>query len=70
MSIRILQVVDTLIAGGAERMAVNIANSLPVNDFSVSLATTWKTGDLQSEIDPHVRKFHFLYFFKYLICAD
>ena len=65
MSIRILQVVDTLIAGGAERMAVNIANSLPVNDFSVSLATTWKTGELQSEIAPHVRKFHFLARFRY-----
>lgn len=55
MTLRVLQVTDTLTAGGAERMAVNIANHLPENEYTASLATTWKTGELEACISAQVR---------------
>jgi glycosyltransferase involved in cell wall biosynthesis len=51
---RILQIIDSLEAGGAERMAVNYANALADEiDFS-GLVTTRKEGDLLNQISPKV----------------
>ena len=56
--LRVLQLVDALRSGGAERMAVNIANHLPQDQFESYLATTVNTGLYQPLIMPHVRQFH------------
>jgi glycosyltransferase involved in cell wall biosynthesis len=51
---RVVQLIDSLNAGGAERIAVNYANSL-VNKSSFSgLITSRKEGDLQSKINSNV----------------
>lgn len=51
---RIVQIIDSLDAGGAERMAVNYANSLaPTLAFS-GLVATRAEGPLLSELDPKV----------------
>lgn len=51
---RIIQIIDSLEVGGAEKMAVNYANSLAqVLSFS-GLVTTRKEGKLKSEIDAKV----------------
>jgi len=51
---RILQIIDSLDIGGAEKMAVNYANSLSVaRDFS-GLVATRKEGHLKSQIHPDV----------------
>lgn len=55
---RIVQIIDSLHVGGAERMAVNYANALAQeNDFS-GLVTTRKEGELKVAIDPQV---HYLF---------
>ncbi|WP_395063658.1 glycosyltransferase family 4 protein [Flavobacterium sp.] len=51
---RILQLIDSLDAGGAERMAVNYANSLSKNVAFSGLVATRKEGILKSEIDKSV----------------
>jgi glycosyltransferase involved in cell wall biosynthesis len=52
---RIVQIIDSLEAGGAERMAVNYANGLAeMVDFSGLIATR-KEGDLKEKIDPKVK---------------
>lgn len=51
---RIIQIIDSLHVGGAERMAVNYANALACDaDFS-ALVTTRKEGELKSAIDSGV----------------
>lgn len=51
---RIIQMIDSLEAGGAERMAVNYANAL-VNEIEFSgLVTTRKEGSLRDQIDANV----------------
>lgn len=51
---RVVQIIDSLEIGGAERMAVNYANSLSKNiEFSALIATR-KEGFLLEEIDPNV----------------
>lgn len=51
---RILQIIDSLEAGGAERMAVNYANSLAHSiDFS-GLVVTRKEGFLRNQVDNNV----------------
>ncbi|KIO54214.1 glycosyltransferase family 4 protein [Flavobacterium hibernum] len=51
---RIIQMIDSLEAGGAERMAVNYANAL-VNEIEFSgLVTTRKEGSLRDKIDANV----------------
>ena len=51
---RILQIIDSLEIGGAERMAINYANALSKKiDFS-ALVSTRKEGNLKSEIDSKV----------------
>jgi glycosyltransferase involved in cell wall biosynthesis len=52
--IAVLQVVDTLDAGGAEAMAVNLANALPRERFVSHLATTRRDGALERRIAPDV----------------
>lgn len=50
-----MHLVDTLSPGGAERMCVQLANSLPRERFSAHVCATRRTGPLASEIAPHVR---------------
>ena len=51
---RILQIIDSLEAGGAERMAVNYANALADEiDFS-GLVATRKEGTLSNQINQKV----------------
>ncbi len=48
--ITVIHVTDTLAAGGAERMAVNLANGLPREQFDVHLCTTRGDGPLAGEV--------------------
>ena len=51
---RIVQIIDSLEAGGAERMAVNYANAL-ANEIEFSgLVSTRKEGDLRNQINTNV----------------
>jgi glycosyltransferase involved in cell wall biosynthesis len=51
---RIIQIIDSLEAGGAERVAVNYANTL-VNEIEFSgLVATRKEGDLFNQVNPKV----------------
>ena len=53
-TLRIVQLIDSLEPGGAERMAVNYANSLAtVIPFS-ALITTRKEGALKKQLSPKV----------------
>ena len=55
--LRIVQLIDSLEAGGAERMAVNYANTLAeVVPFS-ALVTTRKEGDLKAQLSDQVGYF-------------
>ena len=51
---RILQFIDTLETGGAERMAVNYANALHQAGDFVALAVTRKEGSMRAELHPEV----------------
>ena len=52
---RVLQLIDTFDAGGAERMAINIANALSeVEGVSSFLVATRRSGPLESNIDEKV----------------
>lgn len=53
--IRVIQIIDTLSAGGAERMAVNVANELPQDQFESHLCVTRVGGSLEKLIAPHVK---------------
>lgn len=50
MNIRILQLIDTLEAGGAERMSVNIANELGKRSIDNILVATYRGGILSSAL--------------------
>jgi glycosyltransferase involved in cell wall biosynthesis len=52
--IGIIQVTDTLMIGGLERMAVNIANHLPPNQFDSHFCATRRGGSLRSSLRMHV----------------
>lgn len=52
---RILQLIDSLEAGGAERMAVNFANSLRDKVELTALCATRAEGVLKTKISPEVR---------------
>lgn len=52
--LRVLQVVDSLAAGGTERMAVRLANGLTDRVELSALCATRLGGPLRSEIDPSV----------------
>jgi len=49
---RIVQIIDSLEAGGAERMAINYANALSKKITFSGLVATRKEGVLKSQIDP------------------
>lgn len=51
---RIVQIIDSLEVGGAERMAVNYANALSGKISFSGLVVTRKEGDLRSKIDKKV----------------
>ena len=51
---RIIQIIDSLEAGGAERMAVNYANALAGEIEFSGLVATRKEGSLLHQIDPNV----------------
>jgi DNA-binding transcriptional ArsR family regulator len=53
--IRVLQIIDSLEAGGGERMAVNLANALEQRIEVSGLMVTRKEGLLKSELDPKVK---------------
>lgn len=54
---RIVQIIDSLEVGGAERMAINFANALS-NEINFSgLVATRKEGDLKSKIENNVNYF-------------
>lgn len=50
-----MHVVDTLAPGGAERMAVEIANLIDPTEFNVLLCATRSGGSLESALATHVR---------------
>ncbi|APY07536.1 hypothetical protein BWZ20_04150 [Winogradskyella sp. J14-2] len=52
---RVLQLIDTLDAGGAERMAVNLANALSGSVDASYLCATRKEGLLKESLDKDVR---------------
>jgi glycosyltransferase involved in cell wall biosynthesis len=52
--IGVMQIVDTLETGGAERVAVNIANYLPRDRYTPYLCTTRKEGPLEDVLRPDV----------------
>lgn len=54
--LRVLHVTDSLHAGGAERVAVNLVNQLPRERFQTSLCTTRADGPLAAEVDPRVTR--------------
>jgi len=51
---RILQLIDSLEAGGAERMAVNYANALAQQIEFSGLVSTRKEGDLKAQVQTKV----------------
>ena len=51
---RILQIIDSLEAGGAERMAVNYANSLAITIEFSGLVVTRKEGPLLNQVSNKV----------------
>lgn len=56
---RVLQLIDSLDAGGAERMAVNYANALSERIVFSGIMTTRKEGVLKNEIN-HINTYVFL----------
>jgi glycosyltransferase involved in cell wall biosynthesis len=50
----VMQLTDTLIASGYERVAVNLANELPANCYRSYLCTTRADGPLAELVAPHV----------------
>lgn len=52
---RVLQLIDSLDGGGAERVAVNLANALGDSIVLSALCTTRKEGILKSKLHPEVR---------------
>ncbi len=51
---RIIQLIDSLVPGGAERMAVNYANALSNKVAFSGLVSTRKEGDLKKQLNPEV----------------
>src|SRR5450755_4697314 len=53
--IAVMHVVDALRIGGAERVAINLANLLPQDDYDAYLCTTRDEGPLANLVAPHVK---------------
>ena len=56
--IGVMQLTDTLEVGGLERVAVNLANSLPVESYDSHLCATRCSGPLRVTVLPHVRQLY------------
>src|SRR5437868_4806246 len=56
--IGVMQITDTLAAGGLERVAVNLANGLPLDSYRSYLCTTRQGGALEEQLSPHVVTVH------------
>lgn len=56
--IGVMQVTDTLAAGGLERVAVNLANHLPREQFDSHLCVTRQSGPLEKLLADHVKRLH------------
>lgn len=54
----VMHLIDTLSAGGAERMCVQLANALPADRFAAYVCATRRSGPLEKEIAPHVTFFN------------
>ncbi len=54
--IGVMHVVDALAMGGAERVAVNLANLLPRERYRTHLCTTRAEGPLSEAVAPHVMR--------------
>lgn len=52
----VLQMVDSLVAGGLERVAVNLANSLPRSRYRAHLCTTRRDGPLDENVSADVER--------------
>ena len=52
--IGVLQVCDSLAAGGMERVAINLANALPTDRYRSHLCATRAEGDMAELVQPHV----------------
>src|SRR5206468_1743211 len=52
----VMQMIDTLVAGGAERVAVNLANLLPRDRYRAALCTTRRDGVLGGLVAGHVAR--------------
>ena len=55
---RIIQIIDSLEVGGAEKMAINYANALAQRIEFSGLIATRKEGDLKSQINENVDYFY------------
>ena len=55
---KVMQVIDSLDAGGAERVAVNLANELAARGQESYLCATRRGGVLESSVDANVRVLH------------
>jgi glycosyltransferase involved in cell wall biosynthesis len=54
--VNVMQLTDTLNLGGAERVAVNLANLLPRERYGSFLCTTRSEGPLEDNVAPHVKR--------------
>jgi len=53
--VKILQLIDTLNPGGAERMCINIANALFTNGYEVVVCSTRAGGSLQKQLNQRIK---------------
>src|SRR5262245_45253528 len=54
----VLHIVDTLSTGGAEHVAVNLANALLNSPFTPHLCVTRQLGPVREKLDPRVGFLH------------
>ena len=55
MKIKVIQIIDALNAGGAEILAINIANNLNDDKFESFLCTSRKKGEIYDKLDEKVK---------------
>ncbi len=56
--IGVMQITDSLAIGGLERMAVNLANSLPADHYHSHLCVTRRSGPLENLVAKNVNQIH------------
>jgi hypothetical protein len=55
--LKILQLIDTLTLGGAERIAVNMANLLTAHEIENILVATYQSGALANQLNATIPLF-------------